>query len=242
MWIAGSVAPSEWHLVCPGPQHWSNKLVMYIALLQQSWNVVGFKIRILLCSNLRCNIIGLLNNRIIINNRVSGVRISYSCLVLSLRGCKCTCCCQEQRHYVNMWAPVGTVTYEVEFLVKGLHLLHYYTAVMTAEISDRSVLVSYKLSYLHPLPTFLLYSLPTSFFPLLLSPLSLFSFLRLLYVKNEKNCVISAWPINSATPWSRLLKKMIVVQPVEKGPASFRHDGKSPCSQRTVPCLDHQPN
>jgi hypothetical protein len=159
---------------------------MYIALLQQSCNAAGFEIKILLCSNLRCNNTGLLNNRIIINNRVSGVRISYSCLVFSLRGSKCTCCCQEQRHYVNVWAPVGTVITEVEFLVKGLHLLHHYTAIMTTEISDRSVLVCYKLSYLYLLSNFLLYSLPTSSYPLLLSPLSLFPFLRLLHVKNEK--------------------------------------------------------
>jgi len=82
-----------------------------------------------------------------------------------------------------MWAPVGTVTTQVEFLVKGLHLLHHYTAVMPTEISDRSVLLSYELSYLYLVSIFLLYSLPTSSFPLL-SPHSLFRFLRLLYVKN----------------------------------------------------------
>lgn len=155
------MAHSEWHLVCPAPQHRSNKLVMYIALLQLSSNAAGFEIRILLCCNLHCKNIGLLNNRIIINFGVSGVRISYSCLVLSLRGCKCTCCCQEQRHYENVWAPVGTVTTAVEFLVKGLHL-HHYTAVMTTEISDKNVLMSYKLSYLYLFSNFLLYSLPTS--------------------------------------------------------------------------------
>jgi hypothetical protein len=83
-------------------------------------------------------------------------------------------------------AAVGTVSTEVEFLVKGLHLLHYYTSVMITEISDRSVLVSYKLTYLYLLSNFLLYSLPTSSSPLLLSPISLFLFLHLLYVKNEK--------------------------------------------------------
>lgn len=159
---------------------------MYIALLQQSCNAAGFEIRILLCSNLRCKNIGLLNNRKIINNGISGVRISYSCHVFSLRGCKCTCCCQEQRHYVNVWTPVGTVTTAVEFLVKGLHLLLHYNSVVTTEIAVRSVLVSYKPPYLYLFSNFLLYSLPTSFYPLLLSPLSLFYFLRLLYVKNLK--------------------------------------------------------
>jgi hypothetical protein len=86
---------------------------------------------------------------------------------------------------VKVWAPVGTVTTAVEFLEKGLHLLPHYTAVMTTEISDRSVLVSYKLSYLYLFSNFLLYSLPTSLYPLLLSSLSLF--LRLLYVKKLKN-------------------------------------------------------
>ena len=157
---------------------------MYIALLQQACIPAGFKIRILLCSNLPCKNIGLLNNRIIMSCGVSGVRISYSCLVFSLTGCKCTCCYQEQRLYVNMWTPVGRVTTEVEILVKGLHLLPHYTAVMTTEISDRSVFVSYKLSYLYLLSNFLLYSLPTSSYPPLFSPFSLFHFLRLHYVKN----------------------------------------------------------
>ena len=91
-----------------------------------------------------------------------------------------------------MWAPVGTVTTEVEFLVKGLHLLHHYTAVMTTEISDRSVPLSYEPSYLYLylLSNFLLYSLPTSSYPLLLSPFSLFpSFVYFMSkIKKKSRC------------------------------------------------------